>query len=71
MSEPETGPSFDTEARKAALEILATLVNVKKIAADRLLRPAGILDPLIRRFLKGKDATTGEALEEAGGISDL
>ncbi len=30
------------EARKLALEVIATLVNVKKIAADRLLRPAGI-----------------------------
>jgi hypothetical protein len=30
MSEPETEPAVDTEARKAALEILATLVNVKR-----------------------------------------
>ena len=29
MSEPETEPAVDTEARKAALEIVATLVHVK------------------------------------------
>lgn len=34
MSEPETDPPVDTEARKAALEIVATLERVKTIAAD-------------------------------------
>jgi hypothetical protein len=52
----------NVEARKLALEAIATLVNVKRIAADRLLRPAGISDALLRRFVQGKDATTGEPL---------
>jgi len=39
------------EARKLALEAIATLVNVKKIAADRLLRPAGISNALISQFI--------------------
>ena len=61
--------SVDTEARNAALEIVATLAHVKKIAADRLLRPAKVPDPLIKRFLKGKDATTGEALSKRQAAS--
>lgn len=47
--------TFETsgvDARKLALEVMATLVNVKRIAADRILRPAGIPDVLIKRFLK-------------------
>ena len=56
---PETS---GVDARKLALEVMATLVNVKRIAADRILPPAGIPDVLIKRFLKGKDATTGETL---------
>jgi hypothetical protein len=34
MSEAETDPAVDTEARKAALEIVATLERAKTIAAD-------------------------------------
>jgi hypothetical protein len=52
----------DVEARKLALEAIATLVNVKRIAADRLLRPAGVPDALLAQFLKGRDTTTGESL---------
>jgi hypothetical protein len=69
MIEEKIDVSVDTEARKAALEILATLVYVKKIAADRLLRPARVPDPLIKRFLKGRDATTGEALSKRQAAS--
>jgi len=64
MNEHEPEKAIDVDSRKAALEVLATLVNVKKIAADRLLRPAGVPDPLIARFLRGKDATTGEPLSK-------
>jgi hypothetical protein len=58
------------DARKLALEALATLVNVKRIAADRLLRPAGIADRHIKIFLKGKDTTTGDSLtkRQAGAL---
>lgn len=54
MTEEGSSSSMDTEARKAALEIVATLVYVKKIAADRLLRPASIPDDLIKRFPKAR-----------------
>lgn len=58
------------EARKLALEAIATLVNVKRIAADRLLRPCGVPDALIKTFVKGTDATTGDALtkRQAGAL---
>jgi hypothetical protein len=58
----------NVEARKLAA--IATLVNVKRIAADRLLGPAGIPDALLKRFVQGKDATTGEPLtkRQAGSL---
>lgn len=58
------------DARRLALEIIATLVNVKKTAADRLLRPAGVQDELIRRFLWERDPSTGEkrSKREAGAV---
>lgn len=58
------------EARKLALEVLATLVNVKRICGDRILRPVGIPDTLIRRFVKGTDATTGDPFtkRQAGAL---
>jgi hypothetical protein len=69
MTDVTSGPP-SVEARKHALEALATLVNIKKIAADRILRPAGIPDALIARFIKGKDASTGEPLtkRQAGAL---
>jgi hypothetical protein len=70
MSDNDNNHPVNVDARKLALEAMATLVNVKKIAADRLLRPAGIPDALIRQFLKGRDATTGDALtkRQAGAL---
>lgn len=34
----------DADTRRLALEIIATLVNIKKNAADQLLVPAGVSD---------------------------
>jgi hypothetical protein len=62
MPDNDNNQPVNIDARKLALEAMATLVNVKRIAADRLLRPAGIPDALIRQFLKGRDTTTGDAL---------
>ncbi len=66
----ESSENSGVEARKLALEIMATLVNVKRIAADRLLKPAGIPDELVRQFVKGKDATTNESYtkRQAGAL---
>jgi hypothetical protein len=42
-----------TEARRFVVEVIATLVHVKGVAADRLLRPAGVREDLVRRFYRG------------------
>jgi hypothetical protein len=56
-----------SEARRLAIEVIATLVNVKRIAADQILRRAGVPDDLVRRFLTGNDATTGQSLTKRQG----
>jgi hypothetical protein len=70
MPDNDNNHPVNVDARKLALEAMATLVNVKRIAADRLLRPAGIPDALIMQFLKGRDATTGDSLtkRQAGAL---
>jgi hypothetical protein len=40
MQDSDNNRSTNVDARKLAPEAMAALVNVKKIAADRLLRPA-------------------------------
>lgn len=49
----------DSEARRLAVEAIATLVNVKKTAADLLLRRAEMPEALIKRFLSERDPATG------------
>jgi hypothetical protein len=60
--------SPDADSRRLALEVIATLVNVKTSAADQLLRRAGVKDDLIRRFLSERDPITGQrrSKREAG-----
>ncbi|QOT74147.1 restriction endonuclease [Sphingobium fuliginis] len=53
-----------TEARRLAIESIATLVNVKRSAADQLLRRAGAPEDLIVKFLKDRDQATGERLSK-------
>ncbi|MGD9743456.1 MAG: hypothetical protein AB7V53_12505 [Dongiaceae bacterium] len=60
-------PSYDADARRLALEAIATLVNIKRIAADQILRPVDVPDNLIRRFLTDRDATTNEPLTKRQG----
>lgn len=50
----------DADARRLALEAIATLVHVKKTAADQVLRRADVPEELIRRFLTERDPATGE-----------
>ena len=47
------------DLRRLALEIIATLVNIKRVAADQLLRRANVDEDLIRRFLTDRDHATG------------
>jgi hypothetical protein len=62
--------TLDTDARRLALEVIATLVNVKTVAADQLLRRAGVNDDLIRRFIGERDPVTGQkrSKREAGTL---
>lgn len=53
---------LDADARRTALEVIATLVNVKRLAADHLLRPASVPQSLINTFINGRDATTDEPM---------
>jgi hypothetical protein len=62
MSETATEHPLDADARRTALEVIAALVNVKRLSADHLLRPAGVPEPLINRFVSGRDATTNEPM---------
>jgi hypothetical protein len=57
----------DADAKRLALEAIATLAYVKKIAADQILRPAGVPDALIKQFVKGRDPATGDALTKRQG----
>lgn len=70
MAAFDSALSHDSEARRLAVEVIATLVNVKRIAADQILRPAKVPDDLVRRFLTGNDATTGQPLtkRQAGAL---
>ena len=63
----DTKLPLDADARRLALEAIATLAYIKRIAADQLLRPAGIPKDLIERFLTERDATTGDALTKRQG----
>lgn len=56
MSETGAEHPLNADARRTALEIIATLVNVKRVAADHLLCPAGVPQSLINRFVSGRVA---------------
>ena len=74
-AEPDPTVTPDAGARRLALEAIATLVNVKKTAAEQILRRAEVPEDLIRRFLTDRDPATGQrrSKREAGAIllSDL
>jgi hypothetical protein len=67
MSESDIQTPLDADARRLALEAMATLAYVKKVAGDQLLRPAGVPEGLIKQFIKGRDAATGDALTKRQG----
>jgi hypothetical protein len=66
----DTTFSPDTDARRLALEVIATLCNIKKVCAEQVLRRADVPDDMIRRFLTERDPTTGEkrSKREAGSM---
>jgi len=69
-TEAELTGAPDADGKRLALEIVASLVNVKKTAADQLLRRSGVPEDLIRRFLTERDPATGDkrSKREAGAL---
>lgn len=51
--------TMDSDAKRLAIEAISTLVDIKKAAADQLLRKASVPEPLIKRFLTERDPATG------------
>ena len=58
----------DANERRLAIEAIATLVHIKKSAADLVLRRVAVPEDLIRRFLTERDSATGgkRSKREAG-----
>jgi hypothetical protein len=52
------------EARRLAIEIIATLVHIKNTMAELLLKPAGIPSEIYRPLLYRRDETTGKTLSK-------
>jgi len=48
VSDGDSSAPLNTDARRLAIEVIATLVYVKRTAADQLLRRAGVPEALIR-----------------------
>lgn len=67
----EHNSTVDTDAQRLALEIVATLINVKKISADMLLKRSGVHSDLIKKFLVEKNPTTGEKRSKREAASAL
>jgi len=69
-AEPDLTITPDADARRLALEAVATLVYVKKTAAEQILRRADVPEDLIRRFLTERDPATGEkrSKRDAGAV---
>ncbi|MDT9600439.1 hypothetical protein [Sphingosinicella rhizophila] len=70
LHSPPESTGADADARRLALEAIATLVYIKKTAADQVLRRAGVPEDLIRRFLTERDPATGEkrSKRDAGAL---
>jgi hypothetical protein len=68
--QPDLAATANVDAHRLALEAIATLVHIKKTAADQILRRAGVPEDLIRRFLTDRDPATGEkrSKREAGAF---
>lgn len=52
------------EAKRLAIEAIATLVNIKSTMADLILRPAGIPSEIYRSLLYRRDESTGRPLSK-------
>lgn len=55
-----------SEAGRFAIEAVAILVDVKTTAAGQLLRPAGVPEDLVQRFLSERNPTTRKKWTKRG-----
>jgi hypothetical protein len=55
---------FGTDSRRLAIEIIATLVHIKRTMADLILKPAGIPTETFGPLLYRRDETTGRTLSK-------
>ena len=63
--------SPDADARRLALEVIATLCNVKKTCAEQVLRRADVPEDMIRRFLtETRPDHRQDKIEARGGRCD-
>ena len=52
------------EERRVAIEVIATLVKIKHVMADLILKPAGIPPEIYRSLLYRRDPSTGRILSK-------
>ncbi len=55
---------IDIEERRAILELIATLANLKSEMVDRILRPAGVRPDVYRALLSRRDEVTGRLISK-------
>jgi hypothetical protein len=55
---------FDTDAKRLAVEIIATLVHIKSTMVTLLLRPAGVPEDIYKPLLYRRDEATGRILSK-------
>src|SRR5947209_3419 len=53
-----------TEERKVAIEAITTLVKIKHVMVELILKPAGVPSEIYRPLLYAKDASTGWVLSK-------
>src|SRR5689334_1593291 len=55
---------FGVDARRLAVEIIATLVHIKSTMADMILKPSGITSDIYSSLLYKRDEITGKTLSK-------
>jgi hypothetical protein len=55
---------ISVEARRLAIEIIATLVHIKNAMSELILKPAGVPPEVYQPLLYRRDETTGKTLSK-------
>ncbi len=56
--------NIGVEERRLAIEIIATLVNIKKVMAELILQPAGVPPKIYQQLISLRDKNTGQLLSK-------